>query len=590
MATDEGLNSMQTGDGASDTDSAESTQAEETNEASATVEFDFDCIEIDRVSDAQVLPPAGLQAGFRVLDCDGDPIEPLSDDEILVINDEKGDPFGAGLEGGSVSDLAMPTDYGLYTVIALDMSDSIFNSGALDSMLDGAHSFIEQLAEHSAQSPRHKVALAVFGRPAVYEVVVDFTDDLDHLDASIEDLRDSFSRGSTDLYGAYSQSISLVRDQGRERDLAERFVVLLTDGTHEAGDEETLRQRAIELKAAHQDLNLYTIGIDGAYDPEKLAELASTAENFLHVDQAEELADAFAEIAYRMDAVAHSNYTVGICTPISLGEQASFTLEIQVDANSETTADSATVAYPVDQLNGDLAHCDANQNAGVGGTHEGDIQVTITTDNAYGFGYGSESAISHYYGGVENQTAGDIFNCANGPEDYTIPGVIAEQASHLYIVAYADSSVTQGVLGQFRRIGGHDGFGKLVYTGDPRWEVCATGLNYHPGSGGPSVETVEAEIGLCNLGEHGGWRNHEGDDDGALALGEDNASPYTAGRPVAGNEFPVVCGDRMDAAARWMWFNWDPNAISWPHESPFLWPGGDNPDSQFLIFRLPASS
>jgi hypothetical protein len=41
----------------------------------------------------------------------------------------------------------------------------------------------------------------------------------------------------------------------------------------------------------------------------------------------------------------------------------------------------------------------------------------------------------------------------------------------------------------------------------------------------------------------------------------------------------------MDADATWMWFDWDLNDPA----SPFLWPGGTNPDHQFLIFRLPAS-
>ena len=221
------------GDGSADTTAGAQDDADEEEGAghpdgdgespSAPVEFDFDCIAIDRVTEPLVLPPAGLQVGFRVLDCEGDPIGPLADDEIVVLNDEKGEPFGAGLEGGSVSDLAMPSDYGLYTVLALDMSDSIFNSDALDSMIDGAHTFIDMLAQYSASSPDHEMALVVFGRPDVYEVVVDFTHDLDELDAGIEALRSGHSRGSTDLYGAYTESISLVRDQGRHFDLAERF-------------------------------------------------------------------------------------------------------------------------------------------------------------------------------------------------------------------------------------------------------------------------------------------------------------------------------------------------------------------------------
>ena len=72
---------------------------------------------------------------------------------------------------------------------------------------------------------------------------------------------------------------------------------------------------------------------------------------------------------------------------------------------------------------------------------------------------------------------------------------------------------------------------------------------------------------------------------GALAVGEDNSTPYSGG-PQAGNEFPLVCQTVMDAEATWMWFDWDLNDSA----SPFLWPGGTNPDHQFLLFRLPAQS
>ena len=129
----------------------------------------------------------------------------------------------------------------------------------------------------------------------------------------------------------------------------------------------------------------------------------------------------------------------------------------------------------------------------------------------------------------------------------------------------------------------------MVYTGDPGWEVCATGMNFNPGSGGPSVSLIDQMIVACNDGTldpgttSGGWVDQAGTSLGALAVGEDNTTPYTGSFPTAGNEFPLVCQTVMDADATWMWFDWDPT-IS---QSPFLWPGGStNPDHQFLIFRL----
>ena len=227
-----------------------------------------------------------------------------------------------------------------------------------------------------------------------------------------------------------------------------------------------------------------------------------------------------------------------------------------------------------------------------------DIDVVLTADNAYAFGYGTEDQMNNYFGGVENTAACDIFCCSTGPEEYTVPAEDAAGAQYLYIVAWADSATTQGVLGQFRRVSGMDGggFGAVVHTGDPGWEVCATGVDYNPGGGGPPLEVVNEQIERCNAGDSDpvtssqGWVDETGTSLGALAVGETNDTAYD-GSPAPGNEFPITCADMVDAEAHWMWFNWDPDNITWPAQSPFLYSstgGGPNPMHDFMIFRLAA--
>ena len=247
-----------------------------------------------------------------------------------------------------------------------------------------------------------------------------------------------------------------------------------------------------------------------------------------------------------------------------------------------------------DPVKFDFEEIDAADTQGV--FDDSDIEVVITGDNAYGFGYGDDEGINNYYGGIENTTAGQIFNCNGGPEEYLIPAEEAAFSTYLYIIGYADSSVTQGVLGRFRKLGEGGDMGDNIFTGDPEWEVCATGMNYSPGSGGPDQNTISLMIQACNddaldpLTSSVGWVDSEGTEFGALAIGEDNTTPYNGG-PQAGNEFPITCQMKMDLDARWMWFNWDPANVVWPQQSPFLWPGGgSNPDHQFLIFRLASAS
>lgn len=225
-----------------------------------------------------------------------------------------------------------------------------------------------------------------------------------------------------------------------------------------------------------------------------------------------------------------------------------------------------------------------------------DIDVVLTADNAYAFGYGTEDEMLNYFGGVAAVTAGEIFNCGVGPEQYLVPA--EDVAEYLYVVSYADQSTTQGVLGQFRRVSDRpDGTpGAVLHTGDEGWEVCATGVDYNSGDPTPPLEVVNEQIELCNGGmtdpstTSQGWVDATGTELGALAVGETNETPY-AGGPQPGNEFPLVCQDVVDAEARWMWFNWDPAGIVWPAQSPFIYPGGaGNPMHDFMIFRLAAAS
>jgi len=214
-----------------------------------------------------------------------------------------------------------------------------------------------------------------------------------------------------------------------------------------------------------------------------------------------------------------------------------------------------------------------------------EVNVIITADNAYGFGYGTKTELANYFGGVENKESGDIFDCpvGHGPEQYVVPAADANAGGYLYIIGYADKSTTQGVIAKFFRDGATP-----VYTGAGSWEVCATGEDFDPGSGGPDRATIDGYIAKCNAGELDpatssvGWVNTKPGEHGHLAFGEDNST--TRGTPMPGNEFLEVC--EVEAGARWMWFDWEADRKD---GSPFMWPGGSaNVSKDFLIFRLGA--
>jgi hypothetical protein len=215
-----------------------------------------------------------------------------------------------------------------------------------------------------------------------------------------------------------------------------------------------------------------------------------------------------------------------------------------------------------------------------------DVNVIITADNAYGFGYGTKTQLVNYFGGIENATSDEIFACpvGSGPESYVVPAADANAGGFLYIIGYADQQSTQGVLAKFFREGA-----EAVFTGAGKWEACATGEDYAPGSGGPDLATINAFIVKCNAGELDpattsvGWVDATGTANGKVAFGEDNSTPREA-MAMPGNEFRVACD--IEPAARWMWFDWEAARTL---GSPFIWPGGTtNLIKDFVIFRLGA--
>lgn len=230
----------------------------------------------------------------------------------------------------------------------------------------------------------------------------------------------------------------------------------------------------------------------------------------------------------------------------------------------------------------------AGGDQGIGGQVPAtDVHVVITADNAYSFGYGDASGITHFTQGSRAQTAGEIFNCGEGPEEYVVPASDAPPSAYLYVVTWDDLAVTQGVLGQFARVGAPP-----LYTGDARFEVCATGVDLSASQTGPTQAEINAQIALCNAGSgdpsttSAGWVDGAGAVTagaiGTLAVGEAND-------PAPGGTFPPTCPTgvappgvpSIDPAAQWMWYQ--PGGVADPFHST-----GANTFRAYLVFRVAA--
>lgn len=145
----------------------------------------------------------------------------------------------------------------------------------------------------------------------------------------------------------------------------------------------------------------------------------------------------------------------------------------------------------------------------------GNLRVTITSDNAYAFGFGDEKGIdpTTFHGAVLNIYTHDIFGNliwdvqahggalpvpgekpSYGPERYTLNDDI--EGKYIYIAAWSDNAVWQGTIAAFEDVSRH-----LRYTTGPgsAWQVYATGRDKDSHAlEAPTLEEINAGIAEAN--------------------------------------------------------------------------------------------
>jgi hypothetical protein len=151
-----------------------------------------------------------------------------------------------------------------------------------------------------------------------------------------------------------------------------------------------------------------------------------------------------------------------------------------------------------------------------------------------------------------------------------MPAVSLTGSSYIYIVAWSDASVAQGLLASFTG-GPH----ATILSGQPLWQVYATNATFPGGPGAKKfTKFLNKQLDIACSGNL--W-----------------TAPAVGGTNQTGNVVPGGSGTALepvgvsiiDPKAQWMWFQSGMAACTGP-DSPFA-PGCNH--NEFLIFRFPAS-
>lgn len=205
----------------------------------------------------------------------------------------------------------------MYTLLLLDVSGSITESGQIEPLVDAAEMFIERVGK------TQKVAVYAFDGADKIHPIVPFTAAEQSLKGGLEGLRAYKARDpSTNLHGAVVQGLTrlkldLDKDQ---RPLKFGSLVVFSDGADRAArvSREDMN-KAIDDKA-YENFELFAIGIG------EQAELDQAQLSDIGRDGTEQGADrakvkeAFDRIASKIESHSKRFYLLSYCTPARDGE------------------------------------------------------------------------------------------------------------------------------------------------------------------------------------------------------------------------------------------------------------------------------
>ena len=291
-----------------------------------------------QVVDHSVRKPSNVAVYFTVETRNGQPVADLKPQDFQIFEDKQ--PVSI-LE--SKQTILQPEVAAVhYTLLLIDMSGSVVDSGQMPALVQAASTFGDRVG------PYQKVAVYTFDGSSHVTPVVAFGG---NVRGGVNALATRRPRDpSTNLNGAVIEGVRVLTQQMQHAPVPLRFgtLVVFTDGTdraHRASPDDV--GRALDGAG----FETYVIGVGQEVDGRQLERIgrsgAFTSQNPADVQK------GFAEIAARIEASSKKFYLLSYCSPSRAGKH-----EVQIQANG--AGSSGRLAYQFDAA-GFGPNCDPNQ-------------------------------------------------------------------------------------------------------------------------------------------------------------------------------------------------------------------------------------
>jgi hypothetical protein len=268
--------------------------------------------------DASVQKPSNVAVYFTVETSDGEPVAGLDANSFRIYED--GGLVSAHESKQTILNPEVAAEH--YTVLLVDMSGSVTESGDLHRIVHAAGVFSERVGKYQ------KVAVYAFdGRSEIVRITA-FTSSGGAVESGVERLASFRSKDpSTNLNGAVVEALKVLDKRLARARAPLRFgtLVVFTDGTDHAA--RVPRDQLHEV-LDDSEYEIFVIGVGAEIDEGELDAIGRSGT--VMTKNREEVADAFAQAADRIEAMSRRYYLLGYCSPARAGKHV-----VRIEAEAE---------------------------------------------------------------------------------------------------------------------------------------------------------------------------------------------------------------------------------------------------------------
>jgi hypothetical protein len=257
--------------------------------------------------DASAQRPSNVAVYFTVDTADGEPVPGLTAEQFKIYED--GAPVSALESKQTILNPEVAAAH--YTLLLIDMSGSVTESGDVPVIVQSVHGFAERV------SKVQKLGVYAFDGSPDLQPIVGWSSGASAAGA-IDRLSTYKARDpSTNLNGAILEGLKALHAQMRSSSTPLTFgtLVVFTDGTDRA---QRVTRDQLHKELQTNDLDIMVIGVGAEIDASELRSIGRSGA-IVSKDRAQ-IATSFEKAAARVEAFSKRYYLLGYCSPARAGE------------------------------------------------------------------------------------------------------------------------------------------------------------------------------------------------------------------------------------------------------------------------------